>query len=170
MATVTTPWTAAPEATAGGCALFRSLLEEQREVPAGEVSVLSAAHLDSPRPEQFLTIDARPRSDSQVVLDVVGRVDASTTPLLRACLRTQLSRAVLRELVVDLRGVDFLGAAGVAAIVEAARRGGERGLRFRLRAHGRVLRPLEEAGLVDDPGAESDVATLLPLAGSVTHA
>jgi anti-sigma B factor antagonist len=141
-------------------------------VPPEEFSVFSPGDLGAPRPEKFLTIDARPRSESHVVLDVVGRVDACTAPLLQACLRTQLSRAGLRELVVDLGGVEFLGAAGVSTIVEAARRGRERGLRFRLRAHGRrsVLRPLIVAGLFDDLEVEPDVATLLPLARLVTHA
>ena len=134
--------------------------------------MLSPADRGSPHPEQFLTIDARPRSKSHVVLDVVGRVDACTAPLLRACLRTQLSRAGLRELVVDLGGVEFLGEAGVSAIVEAARRGRERGLRFRLHAHDRVgvLRSLMAAGLFDDLDAKPDVATLLPLTRVVAHA
>jgi anti-sigma B factor antagonist len=107
-----------------------------------------------------------------VVLDVVGHVDAFSAPLLRACLRTQLSRPGLRELVVDLGGVVFLGAAGVSAIVEAARRCRERGLPFRVRAHGRrhVLRPLEAAGVLEGLSVEADVAALLPLARSVTRA
>ena len=134
--------------------------------------MLSRADVVSPRPEQFLSVNARPRGSRQVILDVEGHVDAFTVPLLRACLRTQLSRPGLRELVIDFGGVDFLGAAGVSAIAEAARRCRERGLRFRLRAHGRtsVLRPLELAGVLDglEPGA--DVAALLTHARSVTRA
>jgi anti-anti-sigma factor len=134
--------------------------------------VLSPADLGPPQSEQFLTIDARPRGERHVVLDVVGHVDAFTTPLLRACLRTQLSRAGLRELVVDLGGVEFMGAAGVSAIVEAARRARERRLRFRLRAHGRrgALRPLQLAGVLDGLEVEADVAARLTVAGALTHA
>jgi anti-sigma B factor antagonist len=134
--------------------------------------VLSPADLGPPKSEPFLTIDARPRGERHVVLDVVGHVDAFTTPLLRACLRTQLSRAGLRELVVDLGGVEFMGAAGVSAIVEAARRARERRLRFRLRAHGRrgVLRPLPLAGVLDGLEVEADVAARLTVAGTLTHA
>jgi anti-sigma B factor antagonist len=134
--------------------------------------VLCPADLGSPRPAQFLAVNARPRGGQHVVLDVVGHVDAFSAPLLRACLRTQLSRAGLRELVVDLGGVVFLGAAGVSAIVEAARRCRERGLPFRVRAHGRrhVLRPLEAAGVLEGLSVEADVAALLPLARSVTRA
>jgi len=107
-----------------------------------------------------------------VVLDVVGHVDAFTAPLLRACLRTQLSRAGLRELVVDLGGVDFIGAAGVAALVEASRRARGRPLRFRLRAHGRrgVLRPLQLAGVLDGLDGEPDVAPRLSVAAASAHA
>lgn len=134
--------------------------------------MLSRADLGPAHPEQFLAVNARPRGDSHVVLDVVGHVDAFTAPLLRACLRTQLSRPGLRELVVDVGGVEFLGAAGASVIVEAARRCRERGLRFRLRAHGRrhVLRALEGAGGLDGLEVGGDVAALLPLAGSVTRA
>jgi anti-sigma B factor antagonist len=134
--------------------------------------VLSPAVLGSPRPDQFLSVDARPERGPRVVLEVVGHVDGFTAPLLRACLRTQLSRPGMREIVVDLGGVDFLGAAGVSVIAEAARRSRERGLLFRLRAHGRrsVLRPLRLAGMLDRLDVEPDVAVLPPLAGSMTHA
>lgn len=134
--------------------------------------MLSPAELGPPRPEQFLAVDASPCGTRRVVLDVRGHVDAFTAPLLRACLRTQLSRPGLRELVVDFGGVDFLGAAGVSVIAEAARRSRERGLRFRLRAHGRrsVLRALQLAGTLDGLEVERDVAVSRPLAGSVTRA
>ena len=134
--------------------------------------MLAPADVVSPQPEQFLSVNARPRGARHVVLDVVGHVDAFTAPLLRACLRTQLSRPGLRELVVDFGGVEFLGAAGVSVIAEAARRCRERGLRFRLRAHGRssALRQLELAGVLDGLELEADVAALLKRAPSVTHA
>lgn len=126
----------------------------------------------SPHPEPFLEVNARPYDARHVVLDVVGQVDAFTAPLLRACLGTQLSRPGLRELVVDLGGVDFLGAAGISAIAGAARRCRERGPRLRLRAHGRtsVLRPLELAEVLDGLELEAGVAAQLRLAGSVAHA
>ena len=132
----------------------------------------SPSELAPPRPEQFLSVNARPRDARHVVLDVVGHVDAFTAPLLRACLRTQLSRPGLRELILDVGHVDFLGAAGVRAIVEAAGGCRERGLGFRLRAHGRsqVLLPLEVAGVLSGLDVEPDVAAVPPLAGSMAHA
>jgi len=124
------------------------------------------------RPEQFLAVDARPRGTRGVVLDVRGHVDAFTAPLLRACLRTQLSRPGVREIVLDFGGVDFLGAAGVSVIAEAARRSRERGLRIRLRTHGRanLLRPLAVAGALDGLDVEPGVALRPPMAGSMSHA
>jgi len=134
--------------------------------------MLPPADLGPPQPEQFLAIDARPGGDRRVVLDVVGHVDAFTAPLLRACLRTQLSRAGLRELVVDLGGVEFMGAAGISVIVDASRRARERGLRFWLHAHGRrgVLLPLQLAGALDGPDVEPHVALRPPVAGALAHA
>jgi len=122
-----------------------------------EFSVPTRDVLASPRPQELLSVDARPRGAGCVVLEVVGHVDTFTAPLLRACLRTQLSRPGLRELTLDVGGVEFLGAAGVSAVAEARRRCRERGLRFRLRSHGRrqVLRPLELAGVVDGPTAHT---------------
>src|SRR5439155_22639203 len=107
-----------------------------------------------------------------VVLDVVGEVDAFTAPLLRACLRTQLSRPGLRELVLDVGGVEFLGAAGVSLIFEVARRCRRRGLRFRLLTRGRsdVLLPLRMAGVLHGLEVDSEVAAPLPLAGSASRA
>jgi anti-sigma B factor antagonist len=137
-----------------------------------EFALLSPVDVVSPHPEQFLAVNARSRGAGHVVLDVVGQVDAFTAPLLRACLGTPLSRPGVRELVLDVGGVDFLGAAGISAIAEAARRCRERGLRLRLRAHGRtsVLRPLELAGALDGLELEAGVAAELRLAGSVAHA
>jgi len=125
----------------------------------------------TPRPEQFLEVHARPCGARHVVLDVVGHVDAFTVPLLRACLRTQLSRPGVRELVIDVGGVDFLGAAGVSVLAEAARRCRRRGLRFRVRTHGRasLLRVLELARVLVGPELEAEVADPWTRARSVAH-
>lgn len=107
---------------------------------------------DSDRPERFLAVNARPGNGRRVVLDVVGDVDAFTAPLLQACVRTQLSRPGLRELVLDMGGVEFLGVAGVSVVVEAGRRSRKSGIRFRLRSDGRpqVVQTLELTGVIDD--------------------
>lgn len=132
----------------------------------------SPSGLVQARPERFLSVTPRPRVARHVVLDVVGHVDAFTAPLLRACLCTQLSRPGLRGLILDIGHVDFMGAAGVSVIVEAARRCRARGLGFRLRAHGRrqVLLSLEVAGVMTGLEVERDVAAVPPLARWGDHA
>jgi anti-sigma B factor antagonist len=113
--------------------------------------------------EELLAITALPEGRlGHVVVQVRGEIDTYTEPLLRACLRSQITRPAVTELVVDLRKVTFLGAAGVAALLSAQGSCRARGIRFAVRAGGKrqVLRPLELTGLMDL------VQTDLPDAGS----
>ena len=70
------------------------------------------------------------RAPAQVVVEVVGEVETSTAPLLQLCLDGQADQAAVRELVVDLRRVTSLGAAGVAVLDRAGERCAARGARF----------------------------------------
>ena len=94
------------------------------------------------------------------VLEVTGEVDACTAPVLELCLRSQAGRPGVRELVVDLRGVTFLGVAGVAVLARIDRLCRSRGARLVVRTGGlrTALRPLELTGLTVvvavDPAAE----------------
>ncbi|MGY1602471.1 STAS domain-containing protein [Geodermatophilus sp. SYSU D00815] len=85
----------------------------------------------------------------RAVVEVVGEVDACTAPVLEACLRTHATRPGVRELVVHLQRVGFLGAAGVGVLARTDRRCRARGARLVVRTGGRraVLRPLELTGL-----------------------
>jgi anti-anti-sigma factor len=114
---------------------------------------------DSEAPERFLAVNARRGDRRRVILDVVGEVDAFTAPLMQACVRSQLSRSGLRELILDMGGVEFLGVAGISVVGEAWRRSRERGVRFRLRSHGRpqVVQPLELSGVIDEIRASEAV-------------
>jgi anti-anti-sigma factor len=115
-----------------------------------------------PGPEHLLSVTAVPDPrPGRVVVEVVGEVDACTAPVLDACLQSQAGRTGVRELVVFLGQVTFLGAAGVAALAEADRRCRTRGARLVVRTGGRraVLRPLQLTGLagrvaVDPAGGE----------------
>ena len=107
--------------------------------------------------EQLLSVTALPeRRPGHVVVQVRGEIDTYTEPLLRACLRSQITRPTTAELVVDLRNVIFLGAAGIAALVSARTSCRTRGIRFAVRAgdQPRVRRPLALAGLADLVRAE----------------
>jgi anti-anti-sigma factor len=86
-----------------------------------------------------------------VVVQVTGVVDAYTAPLLQLCLDSQATQRGLRELVVDLKKVSSLGAAGVTVLARARRRCRMRGARLVIRAGGRrhMLRPLQLTGLAD---------------------
>ncbi|WP_157937115.1 STAS domain-containing protein [Geodermatophilus chilensis] len=96
--------------------------------------------------------DPRPgRVVVEVVGEVVGEVDTSTAPALEVCLTSQARQPGVRELVVYLGQVTFLGAAGVTVLAQAHRRCRMRGARLVIRTGGRrcVLRPLQLVGLAD---------------------
>jgi anti-anti-sigma factor len=108
-----------------------------------------------PAPLLSVSTATDPRPD-RVVVEVVGEVDSGTAPVLAVCLQSQPGRPGIRELVVDLAGVTFLGTAGIDVLVQADRRCRGRGVRLVVRTGGRraVLCPLQLTGYpgVVDPG------------------
>ena len=91
-----------------------------------------------PHPERLLSVTAvRGEHPGRVVVEVTGGVDGYTAPLLQLCLDSQATQPGLRELVVDLAQVTFLGAAGVTVLAQAHRRCRTRGARLVLRCAGR---------------------------------
>lgn len=81
------------------------------------------------------------------VVVVRGEVDISTAPQLSRFLDARLEEAG-QALVVDVNHVTFLGAAGLAALVDARARANRCGRRFRiLAAHSPVCRYLALVGL-----------------------
>jgi anti-anti-sigma factor len=115
-----------------------------------EFVVLFPQPPDTVVPEELLSVtgsavDARGR----VVVEVRGEVDASTAPVLEACLDGQVGRRKVRVVVVDLEGVTFFGAAAVAVLVRVRRRCLARGARLVVRSGGqrRALLSLELSGL-----------------------
>lgn len=84
-----------------------------------------------------------------VTVTVVGEVDTFTAPVLRSTLDSQLEQQP-RELIIDLSGVQFLGSAGLAVLVETQKSARSRDVGLRLIATTRaVTRPLEVTGLID---------------------
>ena len=103
---------------------------------------------DSPLDEDALTLTARTGQDGAVTVSVAGEVDTFTAPALRSALDAELERRP-PELVLDLRGVRFLGSAGLAVLVETKKSAGARDIVLRLIATTHpVIRPLEVTGLV----------------------
>ncbi|SNR23066.1 STAS domain-containing protein [Blastococcus mobilis] len=87
--------------------------------------------------------------DGVATVTVVGEVDTFTAPVLRSTLDGQLEQQP-RELVIDLSGVQFLGSAGLAVLVETQKSARAREVALRLIATTRaVTRPLEVTGLID---------------------
>ncbi|WP_029431886.1 STAS domain-containing protein [Blastococcus sp. URHD0036] len=99
--------------------------------------------------DDVITLSTATGEDGVVTVTVVGEVDTFTAPVLRSSLDTQLEQQP-RELVIDLSGVQFLGSAGLAVLVETQKSARSRDVELRLVATTRaVTRPLEVTGLID---------------------
>ena len=99
--------------------------------------------------DDVITLSTSTDSEGTVTVTVVGEVDTFTAPVLRASLDTQLEQQP-SELVIDLCGVQFLGSAGLAVLVETQKSARSRDVGLRLVANTRaVTRPLEVTGLID---------------------
>ncbi len=128
-----------------------------------------------PDTEDLLRVSARPADRrGRVVLDVVGRIDPYTVPLLQSCLDTHATRREVRELVVDMEGVTALGRDGLLALARTRQRCMLRGARLRVRCSGQraVRNSLEGAGLSEllcadpgPPGARREVLVSRQVAG-----
>jgi anti-sigma B factor antagonist len=99
--------------------------------------------------DDVITLSTSTDDDGTVTVTVVGEVDTFTAPVLRASLDTQLEQQPT-ALVIDLCGVQFLGSAGLAVLVETQKSARSRDVDLRLVANTRaVTRPLEVTGLID---------------------
>ena len=99
--------------------------------------------------DDVVTLSTSHDGDGTVTVTVVGEVDTFTAPVLRASLDTQLEQQP-QALVIDLCGVQFLGSAGLAVLVETQKSSRAREVDLRLIATTRaVTRPLEVTGLID---------------------
>jgi len=115
---------------------------------AGRQSDVAAEGTEIPSDDR-LAVSASVGADGTVTLTVVGEVDAFTAPMLRSAIASQLEGQP-RELVLDLSAVEFLGSAGLAALVETQHSARDRDVALRLIATSRaVTRPLESTGLID---------------------
>lgn len=102
---------------------------------------------DSPLPQEALTVSSEPVAPGVAAVRPRGDVDTATVARLRGELAEQVAGGA-RHVVLDLSGVDFLGSAGLALLVEqreaAAGREGTLCLASVPRA---VERPLKITGL-----------------------
>jgi anti-sigma B factor antagonist len=99
--------------------------------------------------DDVITLSTQAGENGAVTVTVVGEVDTFTAPVLRSSLDSQLEQSP-RELIIDLAGVQFLGSAGLAVLVETQKAARARDVALRLIATTRaVTRPLEVTGLID---------------------
>src|SRR4051812_3482033 len=84
----------------------------------GTVRRMSEPDAGPPTAEECMTITQRAEG-AAVVVQVEGEVDTLTAPRLLAALEVALHSAVARQVIADLRGVTFLGSAGLRALVRA---------------------------------------------------
>ena len=94
-----------------------------------------------------ITVDHR-GSDALVRLN--GRIDVDSSPELRDCLLAVLSEERLpRAITVDLAGVPYIEASGIATLVEALRIARHHHIEFSLQGlNGPVLRLFEVTGVL----------------------
>jgi anti-anti-sigma factor len=99
------------------------------------------------RPGEATLCVQRPSPGTAVVV-VRGEVDQLTAPRLTEMFASRL-RGTLRTLVVDLSKVDFLGAAGLSALIYADLFARQSGVAFRIVTGDNrwAIRPLTAAGL-----------------------
>jgi anti-anti-sigma factor len=125
----------------------------------------TAVHRSAADPDHLLSVhtvaDPRP---GRVVVEVVGEVDVRTAPALDIYLQSKAGRPGVRELVVYLGQVRFLGVAGIRVLARADRRCRMRGVRLVIRTGGRraVLRALQLAGL-------DQIVAVDPADGDLAH-
>lgn len=107
----------------------------------------SGDHRRQPQRSIGVTLDHR---EDVVVVRVSGEVDSRTAPQLSAAIHRQLDAGTCRRVVVDLRGVKFIGAQGVMVLENARQHAEANHIGFCLVAEGRaVLRPLQALGMID---------------------
>jgi anti-sigma B factor antagonist len=108
--------------------------------------------------EQALAIRVR-REPGYVIVTVAGEIDFATVPRLQA--RLLALAAAGRPLVVDLDLVSFIDAAGLGALVSAARRAAGHGTSLRVVCARRQTRRLFRI---------TDLDRVIPLAGTLAEA
>jgi anti-sigma B factor antagonist len=118
------------------------------DLPAEGQPNASTENADAPF-DDVITLSTSSGDNGTVTVTVVGEVDTFTAPVLRSSLDTQLEQSP-KDLIIDLSGVQFLGSAGLAVLVETQKTARAKDVGLTLIATTRaVTRPLEVTGLID---------------------
>ena len=85
-----------------------------------------------------------------VRLAVIGEIDHDVSEALATIVVNAVGQGGVQELVMDLRRVSFLAAAGLRALVEGHTAAGDRGCAYRIEHSGGIVeRVLRVGGLID---------------------
>lgn len=89
------------------------------------------------------------KAGSATIATVVGEIDISSAPELRAAITDAIQTSTMPVVVIDLGGVTFLGSPGLSALITAEAQAAERGVQLAVVTGGNriVLRPLQITGL-----------------------
>lgn len=101
------------------------------------------ASVDSEFPTDIIDLQVVEHGPDACVITVKGEVDTLTAPKLASVLDEQLS--LVRVVVVDLDGVEFLGSAGLSALFEAHELATREHRVLRLVCHSRIANRALEA-------------------------
>ena len=113
---------------------------------------------DQPSPEtpgrparlrRALVVALDHRDQGVVIVRVSGEIDSATAPRLSAALHRELDSGTCRQLVVDLRTVEFLGAQGLAVLDNARQHAQAYHIGFCLLAGRAIRRLLQALGLIE---------------------
>lgn len=130
--------------------------------PAGTADQpASPGGMDDPAAEQVINLDVKSAGDGVLAVRVDGDVDTLTSPLLNSFLNEQFETNP-RVLVIDMTRVQFLGSAGLAALIAAREEAGRRDVKLRLVSSSHaVLRPLTATGLANEFDTYDDLEAAL---------
>lgn len=93
-----------------------------------------------------MTIDIK-RSGSAATLAVSGRLDTTTAPALNKAIQEDLGN--IRELILDLGGLDYISSAGLRVLLTAQKKMQAQGSMYLTRVCESVMEVLEMTGFAD---------------------
>jgi anti-sigma B factor antagonist len=121
-----------------------------------------SADLGDAAAEQVIHLDVDQPAEGVLVVRVDGDIDTLTSPLLSSYLADQFEMDP-QVLVLDLTRVQFLGSAGLAALIMAREESVRRDTKLRLVSVSHaVLRPLAATGLAAEFDVYDSTAAALP--------
>ena len=93
-----------------------------------------------------MTIEIK-KADAQTVIEVVGRLDTSTAPVLDKTIGENVPEN--SALVLDMKGLEYISSAGLRVLLSAQKRMQKSGSMKLKNVNGEVMEVLEMTGFAD---------------------